>query len=45
MIGANGVGANGQYTPSQLSPGLQDVYAVFSPSGDPLDTVVVTPGT
>ena len=41
----NGGRANAKYTPSQLSPGLQDVFTVFSPSGDPRTTVVVTPGT
>jgi len=38
-------GGNGKYAASQLSPGLEDVYAIFSPSGSCLGTMVVPAGS
>lgn len=34
-------GSNGEYAATQLTPGLEDVYVIFSPSGQCLDTVLV----
>ena len=37
-------GGKGTYRPSQLSPGLQNVYVIFNPAGDCLDTIVLPAG-